>query len=128
MASRRVLIVAYHYPPEPASGALRMSYLARYLPEFGWKPVVLTRNAPALASNDDVIRVGKAFAAYTNGRSRSPSNSRALARIKSAVKSVVFFPDGAASWIPRAFSAAVRAHRKEPFDAIITSAMPASVH
>jgi glycosyltransferase involved in cell wall biosynthesis len=37
-----VLIVAYHFPPDAAVGALRPQKFAKYLPEFGWQPYVLT--------------------------------------------------------------------------------------
>ena len=39
---RRVGLVAYWYPPRQAAGALRAAALARYLPAFGWEPVVVT--------------------------------------------------------------------------------------
>jgi glycosyltransferase involved in cell wall biosynthesis len=41
-AMRRVGLVAYWYPPRQAAGALRAAALARYLPAFGWEPVVVT--------------------------------------------------------------------------------------
>jgi hypothetical protein len=39
---KRVGLVAYWYPPRQAAGALRAAALARYLPAFGWEPVVVT--------------------------------------------------------------------------------------
>ncbi len=39
---RRLLIVSYHFPPDSAIGAVRPAKFAKYLPEFGWEPVVLT--------------------------------------------------------------------------------------
>ena len=39
---RRVGLVAYWYPPRQSAGALRAAALARYLPDFGWQPVVVT--------------------------------------------------------------------------------------
>lgn len=38
---KKVLIVAYHFPPSNAVGALRPAKFAEYLPEFGWEPIVL---------------------------------------------------------------------------------------
>jgi glycosyltransferase involved in cell wall biosynthesis len=38
----RVLIIAYHFPPDAAVGALRPLKFAKYLPEFGWDPYILT--------------------------------------------------------------------------------------
>ncbi len=38
----KVLIVSFHFAPANTIGAVRISKFAKYLPEFGWEPVVLT--------------------------------------------------------------------------------------
>lgn len=39
----KVLFIAYHFPPcESIGGALRSDKFAKYLPEFGWDPIILT--------------------------------------------------------------------------------------
>jgi glycosyltransferase involved in cell wall biosynthesis len=40
----RVLLIAYHFPPEGGAGVQRSAKLATYLPHFGWEPVVITRS------------------------------------------------------------------------------------
>src|SRR5512133_1132031 len=40
----RLLIVSVYFPPQGTTGAIRVSQLARHLPEFGYEPVVLTAN------------------------------------------------------------------------------------
>ena len=39
---RRVLFIAYHFPPLGGAGVQRSVKFARYLPEFGWEPVIVT--------------------------------------------------------------------------------------
>lgn len=39
---KRMLIVSYHFPPDSAVGGLRALKFAKYLPECGWRPYVLT--------------------------------------------------------------------------------------
>ena len=39
---KKVLIVAYHFPPDAQVGGIRPAKFARYLPEFGWQPYILT--------------------------------------------------------------------------------------
>lgn len=39
---RSVLFVSYHFPPDASVGALRPQKFAKYLPEYGWTPHVLT--------------------------------------------------------------------------------------
>lgn len=41
---RKVLIVSFAFPPVNAIGALRIGKFAKYLPQFGWEPIVLTVN------------------------------------------------------------------------------------
>src|SRR5882762_6313024 len=49
----RVLIIAYHFPPcMGSSGLLRSEKFARYLPDFGWEPVVLTVHPRAYEAID----------------------------------------------------------------------------
>jgi len=38
----KVLIIAYWYPPKQTIGALRPAKWVKYLPDFGWDPVVIT--------------------------------------------------------------------------------------
>ena len=41
--TRRVLMIAYHYPPcAISSGQQRTLSFSRHLPESGWEPIVLT--------------------------------------------------------------------------------------
>ena len=42
--TKKVLVISYAFPPTNAIGAVRVGKLAKYLPEFGWEPVVLTAN------------------------------------------------------------------------------------
>ncbi len=39
---KKILLISYHYPPSMAVGGLRIANFARYLPEQGWQPYVLT--------------------------------------------------------------------------------------
>lgn len=55
--ARHVLMVAYHFPPlRGSSGIQRTLRFCRYLPEFGWTPLVLTTNERAYESVDERSR------------------------------------------------------------------------
>jgi glycosyltransferase involved in cell wall biosynthesis len=41
-AKKKMLLISYHFPPSAAVGGLRTAGFAKYLPAFGWAPVVLT--------------------------------------------------------------------------------------
>ena len=39
---RKILLIAYHFHPDASVGAQRTIKFAKYLPQFGWEPHVLT--------------------------------------------------------------------------------------
>lgn len=71
MAERRVLMIAYHFPPlKGSSGILRTLHFVRDLPRFGWQPAVLSAHPRAyeacseelLAEVPAQVPVSRAFA------------------------------------------------------------------
>jgi glycosyltransferase involved in cell wall biosynthesis len=66
---RRVLVVAYNFPPVGGVGILRTLKYVTYLPDSGWEPVVLTARNPGVAIRDEdsertlsaALRVERAF-------------------------------------------------------------------
>src|SRR5438034_90766 len=57
MPLRRVLMIAHHFPPAGGSGANRALAFARYLPEYGWQPIVITPAAAWASNRDDDLLV-----------------------------------------------------------------------
>jgi glycosyltransferase involved in cell wall biosynthesis len=45
-SSKKVLLIAFDFPPRRTSGVYRPTALVRYLPLFGWQPTVLTIRDP----------------------------------------------------------------------------------
>jgi hypothetical protein len=50
---KRVLIITTAFPPQPTIGRQRSVKFAKYLPEFGWEPVILTVDDRYLSDRDD---------------------------------------------------------------------------
>ncbi len=51
---KRVLMIAFHYPPlRGSSGIQRTLKFSKYIPEFGWEPIVLTAHRMAYSSLGD---------------------------------------------------------------------------
>jgi glycosyltransferase involved in cell wall biosynthesis len=115
---RKALIVTYHFPPSAASGAFRMLGFARYLPRFGWQPVVVAPPRMPL----------------------EPVDSRLLEQVPSGTPVYpVPFPEGRAlkvvsrfarkaTWLPFALRACSRAIREHCPEALFTSSPPHGVH
>lgn len=49
----RVLMVAFHFPPSGAVASQRAHKFARYLPDFGWEPIVVAREPDPLQPRDE---------------------------------------------------------------------------
>ncbi|MHB8481165.1 MAG: glycosyltransferase [Nitrospiria bacterium] len=49
---KKVLIVSYHFPPDAEVGGIRPAKFAKYLPEFGWHPYVLTIKEKYIKTKD----------------------------------------------------------------------------
>lgn len=43
-SSKRVLMINYAFPPVAGSGVIRILKFVKYLPENGWRPLILTTN------------------------------------------------------------------------------------
>jgi len=54
MQKKKVLIITYYWPPSGGAGVQRWLKFAKYLPEFGWEPIVLTvdENAASYPQKD----------------------------------------------------------------------------
>ncbi len=70
---KRVLMIAFHYPPlRGSSGIQRTLKFSKYIPEFGWEPIVLTAHRMAYSSlgNDQISEISnqtyRAFALDTS--------------------------------------------------------------
>ena len=51
----KVLIVTYYWPPAGGGGVQRIAKFCKYLPEFGWEPVVLTVAGGNYAVTDESL-------------------------------------------------------------------------
>lgn len=69
----RILFVAYHFPPLGGAGVQRAVKLVRYLPEFGYEPVVVSGGArPGHWTPPDVALAGEVSAAIEVLRPSTP--------------------------------------------------------
>lgn len=53
--SKKVLIITYYWPPSGGGGVQRWLKFAKYLPEFGWSPVVFTPENPDFDQKDESL-------------------------------------------------------------------------
>jgi hypothetical protein len=53
--NKKILIIAYYWPPSGGSGVQRWLKFVKYLPQFGWEPHVFTPENPAFSLRDESL-------------------------------------------------------------------------
>lgn len=132
---RRILLVAYFFPPCTDTGAHRPAALAKYLRRLGHDVTVLTTSAygnEAVDEAEQVVRTADAQLWRARLRGADSVGSMYDADTYSGrphVLSKLIVPEPLAlAWTPFARRAARRLHRESPFDAVITTSPPESIH
>jgi glycosyltransferase involved in cell wall biosynthesis len=134
---RKVLIVAYYFPPMGLSGVQRTAKFAKYLRKYGWKPTVLTIDPSGYFAFDETLLEEVEKSGVEIVRTHSLDINR-LFRKRSLVKmpsegmrkllqffgDLFFIPDTKIGWKSRAVRAGLELHKKEKFDLIFATAPP----
>src|SRR5689334_13042081 len=149
-------MLCYYYPPLGGIGSQRSQKFARYLPDHGWHPIVVTPDRGAYLvdpSLDDgqtngveVIRtryvdlssnfkrvMGARHAAPLNRSDKAmsprPANGGGVVNLlRRTVRSWVYIPDGQIGWYPYAVRAGRRAIESQQVEAIYSSSFPVTAH
>ena len=134
---RRVLVIAYYFPPMGLSGVQRTLKFVKYLPEFGWHPTVLTVDPRGYFAKDDTLLGELEGRNVTIVRTPPSGPARFLSRravveipaewkrkLLSRLSDTFFIPDNKIGWRRRALARAVALHRETPFDLIFATAPP----
>ena len=53
---KKVLIITYYWPPSGGAGVQRWLKFVKYLPEFGWEPVIYTPENPEYPVLDETLK------------------------------------------------------------------------
>ena len=149
---KRVLLISYYFPPSGGPGVQRILKFARYLPQYGWLPTVLTvdPNYAAFPSIDyslleeipsdvEVVRTRAwdPFSVYgrIQGKRRDEvikvgyiEGKQGLENVAQWLRGNIFIPDARVGWVPFGSRAARKLVRKQKFDAVMSTGPPHSSH
>ena len=150
-ARRKVLVVTYYFPPSGGAGVQRTLKFVRYLPEFGWEPVVLTaRGADYPAYDESLVReipegvriyrsrILEPYRLYRRFTGRSMTEATDIAtltrderrrrsfkeRFAEFIRAAFFVPDARIAWLFFAVPLGLKILRREKIDVIFSSAPP----
>ncbi len=150
---KRVLIITYYWPPSGGGGVQRWLKFAKYLPEFGWQPVIYTpetQNAPAtdttlekdISPALEIIRrpIWEPYSFYRKitGRKADENLGAAFAsgkkdkpfieNLSNWVRSNFFIPDARKFWIGPSIRFLKDFIPANGIDAVVTTGPPHSMH
>lgn len=147
---KKVLIITYYWPPSGGAGVQRWLKFAKYLPEFGWQPVILTvdpkyasypQRDESLVSEIDsqcLVYTTKSFELYNlykliSGKKEVPyggfaneSKGGILQQVFKFLRGNFLLPDPRKGWNKYALKKAVELIRQFGIDTVITTSPPHS--
>lgn len=134
---RKVLIIAYYFPPMGLSGVQRTVKFAKYLPQYGWKPTVLTVSPRGYYAIDQSLLNEMEEAGVEIVRTNALDMNRLfskrgvikmpaewLRKILQFAGDFFFIPDTKIGWKSKAVRKAKELLKKERFDLIFATAPP----
>ncbi len=124
--ARRVLFVAYYFPPRGGAGVQRSLKFVKYLRELGWEPTVLTTEYPPRSQAYDKTLLDEVpqGTRIVEIKSKESVFVRMAERGLGRLTGFFLRPDAAVTWVRSAMPAARALHRDTPFDAVYTSVQP----
>lgn len=140
---KRVLFICYYFPPFGGGGTFRAAKFAKYLPDFGWEPTVLTVRPKAIWAEDASLldeisaRIVRTDSFNPIGTFRELKDrwkglpAPAVDALKWAfvdMADALMVPDVRLGWVPYAVAKGIQLHREQPFDLIFTNSPPHSTH
>ena len=149
----KVLVITYYWPPSGGSGVQRWLKTSKYLPQFGWEPVIYTPLNPDVNSVDESlmkdvspdlkvikrkitepygfykILSGKKKGEHLQANIVSSEKKGFFQKISGHIRANWFVPDPRCWWIkPSVRYLSKLIENGERFDAVISTGPPHSMH
>lgn len=147
---KNVLVVAYYFPPSGGPGVQRVLKHIKYLPEFGWNPIVLTvENGQYPARDESLIKqipegtivkrthIYEPYDLYRALTGKKPGSAIDVNTIKKdgeklgfketiaeLIRATLFIPDARVGWLLTAKKAALELIKEHDIQAIYSSSPP----
>ncbi|MDR6403820.1 MULTISPECIES: glycosyltransferase family 4 protein [Chryseobacterium] len=151
MEQKKILIITYYWPPAGGPGVQRWLKFAKYLPEFGWEPVIYTPENPSyplldeslmkdVPENIEIIKT-KIWEPYQLAEKLNKSNKKFKAgqfdvgknqswksKLSIWVRGNFFIPDARVFWVKPSVKFLEQYLKENKIDVVVTSGPPHSLH
>lgn len=147
---KQVLIITYYWPPSAGSGVQRWLKFSKFLPEFGWQPVIFTPENPDFALTDpslseevtpttevlkfpiwepyQLLRKIKRDKLADPSRILEQKEPSRLDKLAVWIRGNALIPDPRIFWVKPSVSFLESIWQQNRFEAIITTGPPHSMH
>jgi len=151
MEQKKILIITYYWPPAGGPGVQRWLKFAKYLPDFGWKPIIYTPENPSYPLLDETLmkdvpeniemvrttiwepyqlaeKLNKSNKKFKAGQFDVGKNQSWKSRLSIWVRGNFFIPDARVFWVKPSIKFLEKYLKENSIDTIVTSGPPHSLH
>ncbi len=151
MEQKKILIITYYWPPAGGPGVQRWLKFAKYLPEFGWDPVIYTPANPSyplldesllkdIPQNIEIVKtriwepyqlaekLNKSNKKFKAGQFDVGKNQSWKSKLSIWVRGNFFIPDARVFWVKPSIKFLEQYLKENKIDVVVTSGPPHSLH
>lgn len=151
MEQKKILIITYYWPPAGGPGVQRWLKFAKYLPKFGWKPIIYTPENPSYPLLDESLmkdvpedleivrtkiwepyqlaeKLNKSNKKFKAGQFDVGSNQSWKSKLSIWVRGNFFIPDARVFWVNPSTQFLEQYLKINNIETIVTSGPPHSMH
>jgi glycosyltransferase involved in cell wall biosynthesis len=151
MEQKKILIITYYWPPAGGPGVQRWLKFAKYLPDFGWKPIIYTPENPSYPLLDETLmkdvpeniemvrtkiwepyqlaeKLNKSNKKFKAGQFDVGKNQSWKSKLSIWVRGNFFIPDARVFWVKPSIKFLEKYLKDNKIDTIVTSGPPHSLH
>lgn len=148
---KKLLIITYYWPPAGGPGVQRWLKFAKYLPEFGWEPVIYTPENPGYPLLDESLlkevpkgleiiktkiwepyqlaeKLNKSNKKFKAGQFDVGKNQSWKSKLSIWIRGNFFIPDARVFWVKPSVKFLKKYLKENHFDAFVTTGPPHSMH
>ncbi|WP_431611197.1 glycosyl transferase family 1 [Chryseobacterium sp. 'Rf worker isolate 10'] len=151
MEQKKILIITYYWPPAGGPGVQRWLKFAKYLPDFGWKPIIYTPENPSYPLLDETLmkdvpeniemvrtkiwepyqlaeKLNKSNKKFKAGQFDVGKNQSWKSKLSIWVRGNFFIPDARVFWVKPSVTFLEKYLKENNINTIVTSGPPHSLH